>query len=159
MLIILKETTRKLGSIGDVIKVKRGFARNFLIPYKKAVRATKLNLEILEKEKEKIKQQQKKELELANTLAKSIKEIDVLPIFAQLKDGKLFGSVNVRSIISALEERKIKILQKNVVLKTAIRESGQHDINIFLHPEVNCNLKIHILDISKKQSLDDDKKI
>lgn len=159
MLVILKETTRKLGSIGSVVKVKRGFARNYLIPYKKAVRATKENLAVLEKEKEKIKQQQKKELEVANSLAKSINQIDVLPIFAQVHDDKLFGSVNVKNILTALEEKNIIINPKNVLLKSAIKEAGQHDIIIFLHPEVNCNLRIHILDVSKKVSEEDDKEV
>ncbi|AHX11038.1 ribosomal protein L9 [Neorickettsia helminthoeca str. Oregon] len=154
MLVILKETTRKLGSVGDVLTVKKGFARNYLIPLGKAVRATKANLAILEQEKEKLAMQQAAELEAASKLAESFSAIDVLPIYAQAERGFLFGAVNAKHIVAALSKKGIEVSQKNIVLGSPIKELGAHEVKIFLHPEVECLLRVHVLDASKERPSD-----
>ena len=151
MQIILKETVRKLGSMGDTVSVKKGFARNYLIPCKKAVIATGANLKILEQAKGEIRKQHAEQLKSAKQLLDLLKTIDVLPIFSNVsKDGKLFGSVTVKEIAAALMEKGIDINSKSIILSGAIKEAGEHEINMFLHSEVSHKLKIHILDVSKR---------
>ena len=155
MLIILKETIRKLGTVGDVVTVRRGFARNFLLPQQKALRATKANLHELNLRQDKVKAQQNQEIANANALRKEIEKIDVLPIFARVESGKLFGSVNVKQITSALSERGINVASKSIILTSPIKEAGEHDIKVFLHTQVSCVFKIHILDVSKSNTKQD----
>lgn len=150
MLVILRETTRKLGNVGDVLKVKGGFARNYLIPFGKAVRATKANLSILEREKEKLAAQQAVELEAASRLAESLAKVDVLPIYAQAERGILFGAVNAKCIAAELASEGIEIAAKNVILGAPIKTLGEHDVKIFLHPKIESRIKIHVLDASKR---------
>ena len=151
MLIILKETIRKLGTVGDVVTVRRGFARNFLLPQNKAVRATKANLHELSLRQDKVKAQQNEEIAKADALRKEIEKIDVLPIFARVESGKLFGSVGIKQITSALSEKGIDIASKSIILASSIKEAGEHDIKVFLHTQVACVFKIHILDVSKAE--------
>ncbi|QHD64912.1 50S ribosomal protein L9 [Neorickettsia findlayensis] len=152
MLVILKETARKLGNVGDVLKVKKGFARNYLIPSGKAVRATKANLAILESSKEKLAAQQAAELEAASELAKSFAEIDVLPIYAQAERGVLFGAINAKQVVAELSKRGVEVTAKNVVLAAPIKTLGEHEVKIFLHSKVECSLRIHILDASRRDA-------
>lgn len=156
MQVILKETIRKLGSVGQVVKVKRGFARNYLIPYKKVVPATASNLENLKKEAEHIKGLQGQQIAQAKQIDEALGKIDVLPIFSNVsKEGKLFGSVTAKEIIAALAEQKIEISRKNIILTGSLKEPGEHTINIYLHPEVSHKLKIHVLDVSKRHGTTD----
>ena len=151
--VILNETIRKLGSFGDVVSASRGFVRNYLIPHKKAIMATEANLKVLEGQRQVIKKQQDDQLQIAKKVQEKLVKIDVLPIFSNVsKEGKLFGSVSIKDITDALLEKEIEVSAKNIVLAGHIKKAGEHDIKIFLHPEVTHTLKVHILDLSRRTS-------
>ena len=135
--IILKEDVLNLGFKDDIVKVKNGYARNFLIPQGKAVIATISAKKILS---ENIKQKafkQEKEIKDANTLAKKIQKVEV-KIKSKVGSGdKLFGSVNAQNYIDALKNSGVELDKKQVILPgKTIKRLGQYDASIRLHREV-----------------------
>ena len=144
MEVILLERIERLGQMGDVVVVKDGFARNFLLPKNKALRANKENLEFFEKEKINL---EAKNLKL-KTEAEAISEKIVLSnyiIIRQASDtGQLYGSVNSGDIKEKLQEEGFSIEKNQVVLDRPIKEIGHHEIRVKLHPEVTSNISIYI---------------
>ena len=144
MEVILLERIERLGQMGDVVVVKDGFARNFLLPKNKALRANKENLEFFEKEKINL---EAKNLKL-KTEAEAISEKIVLSnyiIIRQASDtGQLYGSVNSGDIKEKLQEEGFSIEKNQVVLDRPIKEIGHHEIRVKLHPEITSNISIYI---------------
>lgn len=145
MEIILLEKVQKLGTIGDVVKVKDGYARNFLLPRKKAVRATKSNLVHFE--------QQRAELEAKNAQAKSaaeqmVSKFEGVSITLNKQagdDGRLYGSVTAREIANALKDKTgLEINHSSVVLSSKFKEVGGYEVEIQLHPEVSVKVTLMI---------------
>jgi large subunit ribosomal protein L9 len=142
--IILLERVTKLGQIGDVVTVKNGYARNFLLPTGKALRATASNKTFFES--------QRKEIEALNLKAKSEAEnvgakmegASAIIIRQAGESGQLFGSVSARDITEALGANDIKVDRSQVVLDRAIKVLGIETIAIKLHPEVFVNVEINI---------------
>ncbi len=144
MEVILLETFDRLGKIGDVVKVKDGFARNFLIPQKKALRANDTNKDYFAKIKNELLEKSKKAVDLANSVLKKIENKDIIFIRNASDNGQLYGSVSPKDISNYFAEQKIDIKPSSINLYTSIKKIGIYDINVKLHAEVTCTLKINV---------------
>ena len=144
MEVILLESFNKLGKIGDVVNVKDGFARNYLIPQKKALRANKENKEHFTKIKKELIEKNNKVIEEAKESLKKISGEEIVFIRNASDNGQLYGSVSPKDISSYFEQKKIDIKPSNINLHSAIKKVGIYNINIKLHAEVTCELKINV---------------
>ncbi len=144
MEVILLESFNKLGNIGDTVTVKDGFARNFLIPQKKALRANNENKEYFSKIKNDLIEKNNKFIQEAKLMIKKISDKEIVFIRNASDNGQLYGSVSPKDISNYFESQKINIKPSNINLHFAIKKIGIYDINIKLHPEVGCNLKINV---------------
>ena len=157
MEVILLESLNKLGKIGDVVHVKDGFARNFLIPQKKALRANKENKDYFSKIKDEVLEKNNKIIENAKSVIKKISEKEIVFIRNASDNGQLYGSVSPKDISSYFEKQKIDIRPSNINLHNVIKKIGIYDINIKLHADVSCNLKINVatsLEKAKSQKVE-----
>ena len=144
MQIILLERVEKLGQIGDVVTVKPGYARNFLLPRGKALRANKANLEKFEAEKADLVAQNDKARGEAMKVAEKMEGTAVSIVRAASEMGQLFGSVNARDISAALVEAGHEIDRRQVVMDKAIKTLGLFDMRVKLHAEVTVDVTINI---------------
>ena len=144
MEVILLETFDRLGQIGDVVNVKNGFARNYLIPQKKALRANKENKEKFLKIKNDLVEKNKKVVDESKLLLKKIENKEILFIRNASDNGQLYGSVSPKDISTYFVDKKIDIKPSNINLHTSIKKIGIYDLNVKLHAEVGCNLKINV---------------
>ena len=144
MEVILLESLNKLGKIGDVVSVKDGFARNFLIPQKKALRANKENKDYFTKIKDEVLKKNKESISNAESLLKKISTKEIIFIRNASDNGQLYGSVSPKDISNYFNDNKVDIKPSNINLHNAIKKIGIYDINIKLHAEVSCNLKINV---------------
>lgn len=145
MEVILLEDIDRLGKMGDTVSVKDGFARNYLIPNKKAKEATAAGMKILEGLKKKKAAQEAKLLEDAKALAGKIAGIS-LTIDAQAgEDDKLFGSVSNDAIAKALAGEGVEIDKKDVLLDEPIKKLGVYQVAVKLHPEVKAELRVWVV--------------
>lgn len=144
MEVILLETFDRLGQIGDIVKVKNGFARNFLIPNKKALRANKENKEKFLKIKNDLVEKNKKVIQESKVIIKQIEGKEILFIRNASDNGQLYGSVSPKDIANYFNEKNITIKPSNINLHSSIKKIGIYDLNIKLHAEVGCNLKINV---------------
>ena len=144
MEVILLESLNKLGDIGDLVNVKDGYARNYLIPQKKALRANDENKEYFSKIKQDLVEKNKKIIEDAKLTVQKISKLEVNFIRNASDNGQLYGSVSPKDVSNYFSEKKINIKPSNVNFHDAIKKIGIYNINIRLHPEVGCNLRINI---------------
>jgi large subunit ribosomal protein L9 len=144
MEVILLERVEKLGQIGDVVTVKTGFARNFLLPNKKALRSNAANLKLFEANKAKIVADNDAKRGEAETAAKTIDGTSVTLIRQASNTGQLYGSVAVRDIVEALEGEGRHVNKSQVVLDKPIKAIGVYDVRVQLHPEVAVTVKVNV---------------
>ena len=144
MNIILTEKVNNLGNLGDIVKVKPGYARNYLLPQGKAIRATKENIEIFDKERSKREEENSKSKDMAEKLSKDMKNVSLIILRPASETGLLYGSVSKRDISKLLQEQKHLITHKQVVLEKTIKNLGIYNIEIKLHPEIGKNIKLNI---------------
>tara|TARA_B100000686_G_C16495014_1_gene814075 strand:- start:33 stop:683 length:651 start_codon:yes stop_codon:yes gene_type:complete len=144
MEVILLERIEKIGKLGDIVKVKDGFARNYLLPQNKALRASKENLSIYEKEKAKYEKLNAEKLKSAEKIAGNMKDISIDIIKQASDSGQLYGSVSTRDIADELNNKGHKILKKQVQLKSVIKTVGQHEVRIVIHPEHIVSINVNI---------------
>ena len=144
MEVILLESFNKLGKIGDIVKVKDGFARNYLIPQKKALRANKENKVHFTKIKQDLIEKNKKIIEEAKKSLKIISGEEIIFIRNASDNGQLYGSVSPKDISNYFNQKQIDIKPSNINLHSAIKKVGIYNINIKLHAEVTCDLKINV---------------
>ena len=142
--IILLERVEKLGNIGDVVKVKDGFARNFLLPNKKALRSNEANRKVFEKNREKIVADNAVRRSEAETEAKTIDGITLTLIRQSSNTGQLYGSVAVRDLIDALEADGHKVSKSAIALNKPIKAIGLYEVKVALHPEVAVTIKVNV---------------
>ena len=142
--IILTEKVNNLGNLGETVKVKPGYARNYLLPQGKAIRATKENIEIFEKERSKREEENSKSKDTAEKLSKDMKDVSLIILRPASETGLLYGSVSKRDISKLLNEQKHSITHKQVILEKTIKNLGIYNIEIKLHPEVGKNIKLNI---------------
>jgi len=145
MKVILLERIEKLGTIGDVVTVKDGFARNFLLPQKKALRATKANLEYFEKQREELERRNAEARAAAEKDAEKVEGAQLVLIRAAGEAGQLYGSVATRDIAAAItEELGVPVVRNQVVLDKPIKMIGLHDVTVRLHPEVSVTVVANV---------------
>tara|TARA_B100000989_G_scaffold17156_1_gene11309 strand:- start:376 stop:963 length:588 start_codon:yes stop_codon:yes gene_type:complete len=144
MNIILTEKINSLGKLGDTVKVKDGYARNFLLPQGKAIRATKENLDIFNKEKSKRESENQNNKDEAEKLSKNIKNISIIILRPASETGQLYGSVSKRDIANEITEKGFVITHKQIILQKTVKELGLQKINISLHPEVIVEIKLNV---------------
>ncbi|WCM29009.1 50S ribosomal protein L9 [Sphingomonas sp. QA11] len=142
--VILLERVEKLGNIGDVVKVKDGFARNFLLPNKKALRSNEANRKVFEKNREKIVADNAARRGEAETEAKSIDGITLTLIRQSSNTGQLYGSVAVRDLLELLEAEGHKVPKSAIVLNKPIKAIGVYDVKVSLHAEVAVTIKVNV---------------
>ena len=162
MEVILLESLNKLGKIGDVVSVKDGFARNYLIPQKKALRANKENKDYFTKIKDEVLKKNKESISNAESILKKISTKEIIFIRNASDNGQLYGSVSPKDISNYFNDNKVDIKPSNINLHSAIKKIGIYDINIKLHAEVSCNLKINVAtsaENAKIQKTDLNKKV
>jgi large subunit ribosomal protein L9 len=144
MEVILLERVEKLGAIGDVVKVKNGFARNYLLPNKKALRANDTNRKLFEANRARIEEENADKRADAEKASKSVAGKTVQLIRQASNVGHLYGSVSARDIVEALDAEGAKVTKSQVVLDRPIKAIGLHDVKIALHPEVAVTVKVNV---------------
>ncbi|MBM6574984.1 50S ribosomal protein L9 [Microvirga sp. SRT01] len=142
--VILLERVEKLGAIGDVVKVKDGFARNFLLPRKKALRANESNKKVFEANRARIEADNASRRSDAEKDAGSFKDASVTLIRQASNTGQLYGSVAVRDLIEALEADGHKVAKNQIVLDKPIKSIGVYEVKVALHPEVSVAVKVNV---------------
>jgi large subunit ribosomal protein L9 len=143
--IILLEKVNRLGNMGDTVTVKNGFARNYLIPQGKALRASKANIEFFESKKAEIKAQNDSRRKEAEKIAKKLEGTKIDLVRAAADDGKLYGSVTVRDIGDALEAMGFAIPRQNLLIDTTIKTIGQFEVRVMPHPEIELKLPVRVM--------------
>ena len=144
MQVILLERVEKLGQIGDVVTVKDGFARNFLLPNKKALRANESNRKVFEANRATIEADNAKRRDEAEINSKDVDGKSVTLIRQASNAGQLYGSVSVRDIVEALEADGAKVTKSMVVLDRPIKAIGVETVRVTLHPEVVVTIKVNV---------------
>ncbi len=144
MEIILLERVEKLGAIGDVVNVKPGFARNFLLPRGKALRASEANKKKFEADRARIEADNAKRRDIARAEAKDVDGASVTMIRQASQTGQLFGSVAARDLADVLTAGGHKVTKLQIVLDKPIKTLGIHDVKVALHPEVVVMVKVNI---------------
>ena len=144
MNIILLERVEKLGQIGDLVTVKSGYARNFLLPQGKAVFASKENIKIFEDKKTQLEGENITRKKEAQDLAESINFKEIVIIRAASESGQLYGSVTSKDIAQEISSSGMSINKSQVVLNKTLKTLSFEDISIKLHPEVFVKLKLNI---------------
>src|SRR5438552_68525 len=144
MEVILLERVEKLGAIGDVVKVKDGFARNYLLPNKKALRANDANRKVFEANRARIEEENAHKRSDAEKAATGVEGKSVKLIRQASNVGHLYGSVSARDIAEALEGVGAHVAKSQVVLDRPIKAIGVHEVRIALHPEVAVTVKVNV---------------
>lgn len=144
MEIILLERVARLGGVGDVVKVRNGFARNYLIPQNKALRANKANREVFESQREQLEKLNIERRDAAQIEAKKIEGALVTVIRQASDDGKLYGSVSVRDVSDALEAAGYVVDRRLIDLNATIKNLGLYNVTVSLHPEVPVTIQVHV---------------
>ena len=144
MEVILLERIEKLGLMGDVVKVKPGYARNYLLPQKKALRANKENLAYFQTQRTQLEAENLKRRDEAESVAKRLEGLSVVMIRQAGDSGQLYGSVTARDLAEAITEAGVTIDRKQVALDKAIKVLGLHTVRIRLHPEVVVGVSANV---------------
>ncbi len=142
--IILLERIEKLGSIGDVVTVKDGYARNFLLPNKKALRANEANRKVFEANRAKIEADNAARRTEAEKHSTDVDGKSIVLIRASSNSGQLYGSVSVRDIVDALNADGANVTKSMIVLERPIKTIGVFDVRVALHPEVSVGVKVNV---------------
>ena len=142
--IILLERVEKLGAIGDVVTVKDGYARNFLLPNKKALRANAANRKVFEANRAKIESDNASRRDEAQKASGSVEGKQIILIRAASQTGQLYGSVSVKDIVDALVAQDAKVTKGMIVLERPIKTLGIFGVKVVLHPEVSVNVQVNV---------------
>lgn len=144
MQVVLLERVEKLGQMGDVVKVKDGFARNFLLPRKKALRATKANIECFEGQRAQLEARNLELKKEAEQVHAKVNGQAFIVLRQAGETGILYGSVSTRDISEAMTSGGFTTARNQVVLDKPIKTIGLHDVRIVLHPEVSATISINV---------------
>ncbi|WP_294236829.1 50S ribosomal protein L9 [uncultured Sphingomonas sp.] len=144
MNVILLERVEKLGAIGDVVSVKDGYARNFLLPRKKALRANEANKKVFEANRARIEAENANRRAEAEVESKTFENATVTLIRQASNVGQLYGSVAVRDLVEALVTDGHKVNKSQIVLDRPIKAIGLYDVRVALHPEVAVTVKVNV---------------
>ncbi len=145
MKIILRQTIERLGEAGQVVTVKDGYARNYLIPKNLAYPATPSYIKMLEEERRQKQNRLVKEKRMAEELAEKLKKVSVtIPVRVGEED-RMFGSVTTQDVAAALEAQGFEIDRRKILLEEPIKELGIYPVSIKLHPEVEASIKVWVV--------------
>ena len=145
MKVILRQNFEPLGQIGDVVEVKDGYARNYLLPYKIAYTALKGNIRALEEEKQNVAKKSQQELNAADKLAAELEKVSItIPVQVGEED-KIFGSVTTQMIVDALKEKGYDVDKRKVEIEETIKTLGIYSVNIKLHTSVSTTIKVWVV--------------
>ena len=142
--IILLERVAKLGAMGDVVSVKDGYARNFLLPQKKALRANDANRKVYEANRERLETENANRRGDAEKAGEKLEGAEIVLIRSSSNAGQLYGSVSVRDVVQGLEAVGHKVDKRQLILGHPIKTLGIHDVTIALHPEVHVLVKANV---------------
>ena len=155
MEIILLEHVDKLGKMGDKVNVKNGYARNYLLPQNKALRATEANVAYFEKQKAELEAHNKQLLDAATAKAEALKGYSAVLIRQAAETGQLYGSVTIRDIAAAIKASGFDVERRCVYLENTIKDLGVYQVKLNLHPEVSQTILVNVArteDEAKKQA-------
>jgi len=144
MHVILLERIAKLGQMGDVVSVKQGYGRNFLLPQGKALRATDANKAVFEAQKAQLETNNLETKKEADAVATKLDGQQFIVIRSASDAGSLYGSVTTRDAAEAATEAGFSVDKKQVALDTPIKELGVHEMTVVLHPEVSCTILVNV---------------
>ncbi len=145
MKVILRKDFEALGQIGDIVEVKEGYARNFLIPRKIAYTALTGNMRALEEEKQNLARKSEHELQAAEALATELEKVSVtIPVQVGEED-KIFGSVTSQMISDALSEKEYEIDKRKIEIEEPIKTLGIYSVNVKLHKNINAKIKVWVV--------------
>ncbi len=145
MKVILRQNYESLGQVGEIVEVKNGYARNFLIPRKIAYAALKGNIRALEEEKKTIEKKKQLEIQAAEKLSGELEKVSVtIPVQVGEED-KIFGSVTTQMIADALKEKGYDIDRRKIEIEEPIKSLGIYGISIKLHQNVTTNIKVWVV--------------
>ncbi|MFY0648059.1 50S ribosomal protein L9 [Sulfitobacter geojensis] len=144
MQVILLQRVAKLGQMGDVVDVKPGFARNFLLPQGKALSASKANIEAFEGRKAQLEAQNLETKAEAEAMSAKLNGHQFIVIRSASDAGALYGSVTTRDAADAATAEGFTVDRKQVVLTAPIKELGLHDVSVVLHPEVEATIQLNV---------------
>ena len=150
MEVILLEHVEKLGKMGDKVNVKNGYARNYLLPQNKALRATEANVAFFEKQKAELEAHNKALFEKASEKAEALKGFKAVLIRQAAETGQLYGSVTIRDIAAAINEAGYDVERRYVFLEKPIKDLGIYQVKLNLHPEVSQTILINIARTSEE---------
>lgn len=142
--VILLERIDRLGQLGQVVKVKPGYARNFLLPHKKALRATKANIELFDKKRKELETQNVAAREQAELLAKKMDNLKLVIIRQASEMGQLYGSVGSRDVVDSAKDAGHVLERMQVQIDTPIKSLGLFPIKVKLHPEVSIKVTVNV---------------
>lgn len=144
MEVILLERIEKLGQMGDTVKVKPGYARNYLLPQKKALRANKANMAYFEAQRVELEAVNLKRRQEAEAVAEKMKDVSLILVRQAAESGQLYGSVAARDLQEALKDEGYKVERRQVLLDSPIKELGRYEIRLGLHPEVTVAINVTV---------------
>ena len=144
MKIVLLERVQKLGQMGDIVDVKSGYARNFLLPFHKALRATEQNIQYYEKQKSILEAKNIENIKEAESLKAKINGISFTLIRSASDAGALYGSVSAKDLVDVVSENGIVIAKNQINLEKPIKELGIYKIIVSLHPEISSEIIINV---------------
>ena len=144
MEVILLERIEKLGQMGDVVSVKPGFARNYLLPQKKAMRATETNRKVFEGQRTQLETANLEQRSEAESIATKLDGLAFIVVRQASDNDQLYGSVTVRNVAQAITEAGFTVESKQVQLARPIKTVGMHDVIVKLHPEVSVTVRANV---------------
>lgn len=150
MEVILLERIARLGGMGDVVNVRNGYARNFLIPMKKALRASEENKKVFEERRHIIAEQNARAKAEAEAKAEKLKGMTLTLVRQASQEGKLYGSISVRDIAEALKEAGYDVPKSQIVLAATIKNTGEYPVRINLHAEVVTTITANVTRIESE---------
>ena len=142
--LVLLERVSKLGGMGDIVNVKPGYARNYLLPLKKALRASEANIKKFESERKNLEAQNLETKKEAETIKNKIDGSSFVIIRSASDSGSLYGSVTSRDAEDAMKSKGLLVNKKQIVLVKPIKDLGVHQLAVNLHPEVTANIEINV---------------
>jgi len=145
MKIILRQEVEKLGSPGDIVEVRDGYARNYLIPRGLAMPATKGNLRILEEERKRAELRANREKRAAERLAEKLNSVSITATVSVGEEDRVFGAVTTQTIADLLKEKGFDIDRRRIMLDEPLKALGIYDVPIKLHPEVEAKVKVWVV--------------
>ena len=145
MKVILRQDYDALGKIGDMVTVKDGFARNFLIPKQIAVLANQKNMKLLQEERKTFERQQNKDKKQAEGLAKELEKVSITATVSVGEEDRVFGSVTAQTIADLLKEKGYDIDKKKIHLEEPIKALGIYTVSLKLHQDVDANVRVWVV--------------